>query len=183
MTTALIIIDTQDSFFHTPYWETSHFESFKQNMSDLVNYFQANNLPIVKVLHVDDVDQNSPFCLLNGFVKPMDFLPSKYDRVVHKTVHNAFTDTGLLRWLTRNGIRKLVISGIRTEQCCETTTRVASDLGFAVEFVLDATLTFAMTSPFTSKVHSVEEIHAHTALVLNKRFATITSAQDYGISE
>ncbi|WP_462172862.1 isochorismatase family protein [Pseudoalteromonas xiamenensis] len=127
MTTALIIIDTQDSFFHTPYWETSHFESFKQNMSDLVNYFQANNLPIVKVLHVDDVDQNSPFCLLNGFVKPMDFLPSKYDRVVHKTVHNAFTDTGLLRWLTRNGIRKLVISGIRTEQCCETTTRVASD--------------------------------------------------------
>lgn len=180
MTTALLVIDTQDSFYHAPYWQTTHFDAFSKNLSQVIEYFKAQHLPIVKVLHIEDEDQKSPFHLSSGLVKPMDFLPTQYDKVVYKTVHNAFTDTGLARWLKRHNIGKLVITGIRTEQCCETTTRVASDLGFEVEYVLDATLTFPMTSPLTGKTHSVEDIKAHTALVLNKRFATITSAKDYG---
>lgn len=42
--------------------------------------------------------------------------------------------------LTKHGIRRLVVSGIRTEQCCETTTWHASDLGWAVDYVGEATL-------------------------------------------
>ena len=58
-----------------------------------------------------------------------------------KTSHNAFTTTGLQQLLTSRGISELVICGIRTEQCCETTARVASDLGYRVTFVTDATAT------------------------------------------
>ena len=47
-------------------------------------------------------------------------------------------------WLRRMGIEELLVTGIRTEQCCETTTRHASDLGFKVRYVTDATLTFPM---------------------------------------
>lgn len=180
MSTALIVIDTQESFYQAPYWQTTHLDTFISNLKHVVAYFKSHHLPIVKVLHVEDGDQKSPFHLSSGLVKPMKFLPTEYDKVVYKTVHNAFTDTGLLRWLKRHNINKLVITGIRTEQCCETTTRVASDLGFEVDFVLDATLTFPMTSPFNDKTYSVEELQAHTALVLNRRFATITAAKDYG---
>ena len=61
--------------------------------------------------------------------------------VLTKTSHNAFTTTRLQQILTRRGISELVICGIRTEQCCETTARVASDLGYGVTFVTDATAT------------------------------------------
>ncbi len=59
-----------------------------------------------------------------------------------KTSHNAFTTTNLQQLLTTHGVRGLTVCGIRTEQCCETTTRVGSDLGYDVTFVTDATATF-----------------------------------------
>ncbi|HPY39875.1 MAG TPA: isochorismatase family protein, partial [Thiolinea sp.] len=68
----------------------------------------------------------------------MDFLqPIADEPIFIKQVHNALTESGLQAWLQQRGISKLKISGIRTEQCCETTTRVASGLGYQVDFVLD----------------------------------------------
>ena len=94
-----------------------------------------------------------------------------------KQVHNAFTDTGLLHWLLSNGIGRLLISGIRTEQCCETTARVASDLGFEVDFVSEATLTFAMTHQQSGRVFSAADIRERTELVLAGRFADVVSVE------
>lgn len=59
-----------------------------------------------------------------------------------KTSYNAFTTTSLQQLLTQRGIRGLRTCGLRSEQCVETTTRVASDLGFDVTYVVDATATF-----------------------------------------
>jgi len=61
------------------------------------------------------------------------------DAVFYKQVHSAMfgrTDAGvtLEPWLRERGIGELLITGIRTEQCCETTTRHASDLGFGVRY-------------------------------------------------
>ncbi|MFD0529361.1 cysteine hydrolase family protein [Kitasatospora arboriphila] len=67
--------------------------------------------------------------------------PEDGEPVLTKTSHNAFTTTNLQQQLTRHGIGEVVVSGIRTEQCCETTARVASDLGYQVVFVTDATAT------------------------------------------
>jgi nicotinamidase-related amidase len=67
--------------------------------------------------------------------------------------HSALVGTDLPVWLVENGIQKLIASGIRTEQCCETTTRHASDLGWQVDYVLDATLSFDMT--FKSWIQSL----------------------------
>jgi len=58
-----------------------------------------------------------------------------------KTSHNAFTTTNLQQLLTQQGITEVIVSGIRTEQCCETTARVAFDLGYHVTFVTEATAT------------------------------------------
>ena len=62
--------------------------------------------------------------------------------------------------------------GIRTEQCCETTTRNASDLGFEVDYVSEATLTFPMTT-LKGRTVSADEIRERTEMVLTGRFATI----------
>jgi hypothetical protein len=84
--------------------------------------------------------------------------------VFQKHVHNAFTDTGLDHWLRERDINQLIICGIRTEQCCETTARVASDLGYAVTFVSEATLTFPMTHKGITL--SADELRHRTETVL-----------------
>ena len=90
-----------------------------------------------------------------------------------KTSINAFTTTNLQQQLVQQGIRELVVCGIRTEQCCETTTRVANDLGFAVTFVTDATT----TSPLGSL--SAAEVIERTEQVLREReFATISTTDE-----
>jgi nicotinamidase-related amidase len=69
----------------------------------------------------------------------------------------------------------LIVSGIRTEQCCETTTRHASDSGYEVDFVSEATLTFAMTDR-QGRRWTAAEIKARTELVLDGRFARVLTA-------
>ena len=79
----------------------------------------------------------------SGHVRLLDGLePEPGEPVITKTSRNAFTTTNLQQILTEKGIRELVVCGIQTEQCCETTTRLAADLGYDVTFVTEATATF-----------------------------------------
>ncbi len=175
--TALLVIDVQDSFKQRPYWDEAIFTGYAERQSRLIERARQQGWPVVFVLH------NEPegvFSAESGFVRLMDFIERRSDEpLFNKHVHNALTESGLHEWLEQEGITKLVVSGIRTEQCCETTTRVASDLGYEVDFVLDATLTFPMQHPLTGETVSVEAIQSHTALVLADRFAAIRFVEDY----
>ena len=94
-----------------------------------------------------------------------------------KSRHSALVGTGLEVWLTQQGIGRLIVSGIRTEQCCETTTRHASDLGWQVDFVTDATLTWDMVQPDGQPL-TAADIKARTATVLQGRFATLCTVDE-----
>ena len=85
---------------------------------------------------------------------------------------NSGLASGLDVWLTQHGIQRLIISGMRTEQCCETTTRHASDLGWQVDFVTEATLTFDMLQA-NGEPLSAADIVTRTETVLRERFATL----------
>ena len=99
------------------------------------------------------------------------------DAVFHKRSHSALVGSGLDVWLVQHGIRRIIVSGIRTEQCCETTTRHASDIGYAVDYVSEATLTFAMTGR-DGRHWTPAEIKARTELVLDGRFARIATVDE-----
>ncbi|MFT4233944.1 MAG: isochorismatase family protein [Microbacterium sp.] len=89
-----------------------------------------------------------------------------------KTSVNSFTTTNLQQLLVTRGFRRVVICGIRTDQCCETTARIASDLGFDVTFVTDATSTSSVPG------FSGADIMARTEAVLAARgFAEIATTQ------
>ena len=82
----------------------------------------------------------------------------------------------MLPWLREHGVRRLMVAGIRTEQCCETTTRHASDEGFEVDFVTEATLTFDMKTP-AGAVLSAAQVRERTETVLVGRFATLVDVE------
>lgn len=166
--TVLLNIDTQCSFLHRPFWREDDLPAFQQALSQLISGCEARDVPVVDIFHVDKDDV---FTLASGFVRPLAFLTHTPAATFYKHVHNAFTDTGLDRWLRERDINQLIISGIRTEQCCETTARVASDLGYKVTFVTEATLTFPMT--WKGVTLDVEALRHRTETVLQGRFASV----------
>lgn len=171
--TALIVIDAQESFRHMPYWSDTDLAAFIDRQQALIDGARAQGIPVVRIFHVEP---EGAFSLTSGHVETMTPLAIEPAVTFRKTRHSAFVGTDLRIWLTERGIRRLLISGIRTEQCCETTTRDASDSGFEVDFVSEATLTFAMTGRDGTR-WSAQEIKARTELVLDRRFARIATVE------
>jgi nicotinamidase-related amidase len=178
MKSCLILIDAQESFRQRRYFTATDLPAYVAAQNALIDGCVAAGVPIVRIFHVDGPNTtDNPFSQESGHVKPLaelhDFEPAA---TFFKSRHSALVGTGLDVWLTQHGIQKLIISGIRTEQCCETTTRHASDLGWQVDYCLEATLTWDMQQQGGSTL-SAADIKARTATVLKDRFATICSVQ------
>lgn len=178
MKTCLIVIDVQESFRHRPYFDEGLLAPYLAAQNALIAGFTAAGAPIVRVFHSDGpaVAEN-PFAIESGLVRPLAGLAGfEAAATFTKGRHSALVGTGLDVWLTRHHIERIVVSGIRTEQCCETTTRHASDLGWQVDFVTEATLTFDMVQP-DGRPLGAADIKARTATVLKDRFATLCSVE------
>lgn len=179
MHTALILIDVQESFRHRPYWSEAPVQRFLERTHALLEGCRARGVPVVRILHTDgpDVPAN-PFSPASGLVRPLEGL-NAFEAAAEFTKHrhSALVGTGLGVWLRQQGIGRLIVAGIRTEQCCETTARHASDEGFEVDYVTEATLTFAMTQP-DGTVLSPRDLMLRTATVLNERFATVCAVEE-----
>jgi nicotinamidase-related amidase len=180
---ALLVIDVQESFRKRPYWRANELPVFLENVQSLIDLSRARGIPIAQVFHQESTDDaGDPFSRASGFVRPMPELSLRPDAVFHKSVHSALfgkTADGvtLESWLRHERVAEVLVTGIRTEQCCETTTRHASDLGFKVRYVTDATLTFPMQSR-SGREFSPAEIRERTELVLDGRFAQIVKTAD-----
>jgi nicotinamidase-related amidase len=182
--TVLLVIDVQESFRARPYWQPHEAPPFLANIQMLIDRCRERGIPVLQVFHQEpQADSRDPFHPASGLVRPMPELKLTADAVFYKEVHSALygkTAQGqtLEQWLREHGVEEILVTGIRTEQCCETTTRHASDLGFKVRFATDATLTFPMESRTTGRKFSTAEIRERTELVLDGRFARIVSAAE-----
>ncbi|HEX8616296.1 MAG TPA: cysteine hydrolase family protein [Thermoanaerobaculia bacterium] len=171
MDSALLVIDIQDSFKYDPArWATRNNPKFEANVTELIETFREASRPVIFVLH-NDADPG--FRPGDPEVRLMDFLERREgEAVIVKNTRNAFTSTDLQQRLAVLDVRKVAICGISTEQCCETTTRVAADLGYDVDFVTEATATFPIGSL------STDAIVERTEAVLKNRFARIATVSD-----
>ncbi len=178
MTTALLVIDLQDSFRDQPSWADISNPSIAADAARLVEHARATGDAVIWVLHAEP-GSDGPFDPENGLVRLQEGLePAAGEAVITKSSHNAFTTTDLERRLVQAGIRSLRLAGIRTEQCVETTARVGSDLGYEVEVVLDATATHPLALHDGSGTLPAADVIARTAAALSGRFATITTIDE-----
>ncbi len=173
--TALLVIDVQESFRHRDFWTERELPEFLSAANALIAGCAERGVPVVRILHVAG---DAMFSLESGHVRPLDGLMVVEPAAeFHKARHSALVGTGLHPWLQEQGVERLIVSGIRTEQCCETTARHASDEGFEVDYVPDATLTFDMQHLDGSTLSS-HDIVARITAVLSGRFATICSVDE-----
>ncbi|GAA1422494.1 cysteine hydrolase family protein [Agrococcus citreus] len=175
MTTALLVIDVQESFRQQPQWDRISNPGIAADVARLVEHARAAGEPVLWVLHAEP-GSGGAFDPESGAVRLIDGLePAADEPVLVKRVHNAFTTTDLEEQLERRDVRAVRLAGIRTEQCVETTARLASDLGYRVEVVLDATATHPLALHDGSGELTADEVITRTAAALSGRFATITT--------
>jgi nicotinamidase-related amidase len=190
MTTALVVIDVQESFRQLPLWDAVSTPDIAGRVARLVTAARSRGDRIVWILH-SEPGTDSEFDPALGHVRLVDGLvPAEGEPTFTKTSANAFTTTPLQQELTRHGVTEVVVCGIQTELCCETTARLAGDLGYAVTFVTEATATFPiehrdaapgrdlaeiLADPLTL---GTEELIARTEYALAGRFATIRTLDE-----
>jgi nicotinamidase-related amidase len=190
MTTALLVVDVQSSFIQRESWQAVSNPDIVRDVAELVAAARRAGDLVVWILH-SEPGTGTVFDPVNGFNRPMDGLAAEEgEPVLTKTSRNAFTTTNLQQLLTERGIRELVVCGIQTEQCCETTARVAADLGYDVTFVTEATATFPIPHrdapagrPYAQvladpRTLGVDEVIARTEYALAHRFATIRTVKE-----
>lgn len=171
---ALLVIDAQDSFKAGPRWERRDNHEFEKKVDALIQAYRDANLPVVYFLHTDS---DEAFSRDSRYFKLMDFIKPRADEpVMIKNTRNCFTSTTLQPYLIEKGVRRVGITGIQMEQCCETTARVAADLGYAVDFVTEATMTFPIPNwDKPGEELGVDAIRERTEYALRRRFARITT--------
>lgn len=171
---ALLVIDVQDSFTaDAARWARRSNPAFEANLTRLVDAYRDAGLPVIWIVHEDGDElfrPGSPHVRLQPWLSPREDEP-----VLRKNTRNAFTSTNLADVLAERGVRRLAITGIQTEQCCETTARLAGDLGYDVDFVTEATRTFPIRDPGTGDEQPVEQIARATEFALRGRFARIAT--------
>jgi nicotinamidase-related amidase len=190
MTRALIVIDVQESFRQRPLWAAISNPAIATDVARLVDGVRARGDLVVWLLHTEP-GSGTPFDPASGHVRYLEPLsPRPEEPQLTKTSHNAFTPTNLQQLLTQRGITELIVCGIRTEQCCETTARVASDLGYQVTYVTEATATNPIAHRDAPPGQTVAELLAdprtlpvsavieRTEYALAGRFATIATIED-----
>ena len=187
MTRALLVIDVQESFRQGPLWPAISNPGIASDVARLVDGVRANGDLVIWVLH-SEAGSGTWFDPARGHVRLMEPLtPRPGEPLLTKTSHNAFTTTSLQQLLTQRAITELVVCGIRAEQCCETTARVAFDLGYQVTFVTEATATNPIAHRDAPPDQPVEQLLAdprtlpasavieRTEYALAGRFATIAT--------
>ena len=170
---ALIVVDVQQGF-DDPFWGPANNPSCVANIERLLQAWRRHGQPVVLVRH-DSQSAESP---LRPGQPGNDLSPAvdgPHDLLITKTVNSAFYGTPDLHdWLRASGISRVTVCGITTNHCCETTARMAGNLGYETSFVLDATRTFDRVGP-DGGVVSADELARVTAANLHGEFATVLS--------
>ena len=175
--TALIVIDVQQGFDDTSFWGRRNNPSCEENIVRLIDAWREKGWPIVFVKHNSTTSASplEPGTVGNEF---KSMIVGEPDLLVEKQVHSAFYgEPDLGEWLDSHGIRGVAITGIQTNMCCETTARMASDLGYRLQFVVDATHTFDLTDSMGT-VSSAEDIAKYTGLTIAADFGRLVATSD-----
>jgi nicotinamidase-related amidase len=171
---ALIVIDVQQGFDDTGFWGARDNPECESNIAALVSRWRSESWPVVFVQHDSDNPQ-SPLSPTNPGHDFKDVLTGTPDLLVRKRVNSSFYGSpDLDAWLRSEDITQVVICGITTNHCCETTARMAGNLGYDTYFAIDATHTFDRAAPDGSIV-AASTLSTITATNLQGEFATVLS--------
>ncbi|KAI1413939.1 Isochorismatase hydrolase [Hypoxylon sp. FL1857] len=206
--TALILIDVQNGFKHPTHWGTTRSTpECEENISRLLKAAREHNKKqgvgvgatsdTVAICHIHhrSIYQDSPLhpsaqVEINGklveAVQPQPFArPESGEPVFTKNVNSSFIGTELETYLKSQGVRQLIITGLTTDHCVSTTTRMASNLRVVSRTSPtgeldegDIILVSDACAAFGKGDFDAETVHRVNLASLNEEFAQVVNTQD-----
>ncbi len=167
---ALLILDMQK--FFTDQQSHAYIPSSNAIIPVISTIVELFNGPIFLTRHVQPKDGSNLMTTwwrdrIEG--EPSQLHPeiSKIDgKVVLKEHYSAFHDTNLHQLLDELSTESLILTGVMTDLCCETTARDAFMRGFKVYFVADGTAS------------ATEERHVNTLKTISTGFGEVISSKE-----
>jgi nicotinamidase-related amidase len=178
MNQALLIIDVQNDYFAGGKCELHNPLAALANIEKLLNHFRELKKPIIHVQHIN-VKEGATFFIPNteGVLIHRNLTPQNDETLIIKHAPNSFYETGLLQTLKQNAISDLVICGMMTHMCIDTTTRACKDFGFNVTLIDDACATKNLS--YDGKTIPAETVHQTFMASLNGMFASVKKTDEF----
>ena len=131
MKTALLIVDVQNDYFLGGRMELKDTLNVSLRIKDLLEHCRNKSIPVVHIQHIS-IRPGSTFFLPETFGAEIheNVTPLADEKVIVKNYPNSFRNTELQTVLKNAGISKLIITGMMTHMCIDTTVRAAFDLGY-----------------------------------------------------
>lgn len=174
--TALILIDVQEGL-DEPRLGKRNNPHAEENMARLLADWRQHKRPIFHIQHMSSEPESPLRPELPGNAIKQMVAPQGDEPVIPKKVNCAFVGTDLEGRLRARQITSVVVVGLTTNHCVETSARIASDLGFATIVVADATAAHDRTS-YDGTYYSAEALHNASLASLHGEFATIVKTDD-----
>lgn len=175
---ALLVIDMQDFFLYpaSPTFTCGGL-AILPTLKRLIQAFREANRPVIYTCHVHHPDRIDAgimgwwwegMCVEGSAESKVhdDLAPLPKEKVIFKHRYSSFYNTDLETVLRCLKVEDLVISGVMTNLCCESTARDAYQRDYRVFFLADG----------TGSVN--EEMHLASLLNLAFGFAFVTTANE-----
>jgi len=181
MRTALLLIDIQNDYFPGGAMELVGADRASAHAASLLARFRDRAWPVFHVRHLSArptatfFRPNTPGADIHSSV-----LPAAGEAVITKSFPNSFRETPLLETLRSAEIGALVIAGMMTHMCVDTTVRAAADLGFACTLAHDACATRDLS--FGGRSVAAADVQCAYLAALNGSFANVLSAAEVDAS-
>ena len=134
MKTAFIIIDVQNILVETGFKT----ERLLEKISYLQNQARSKNIEIIYIQHIENSEAQ-----ISKAWQLSELLSRKpNEKVFQKKYNSIFKETGLKEYLDKQGIEKLVLCGMQTEYCVDTSVKVAFEYGYQLIIPEGAVTTF-----------------------------------------
>jgi nicotinamidase-related amidase len=177
MKTALLIIDVQNDYFHEGRMELYNSVNACNKIKDLLRHFRDHSMPVIYIQHVS-IKPGATFFLpeTHGVEIHDNIKPVPGEKVIIKNYPNSFRNTELNDYLKKNNISKLVIVGMMTHMCIDTSVRAAFDLGYECIVVGDCCATRNLT--IGDNEISAENVQNSFLAALNGTFSKVIRKED-----
>lgn len=178
MKKALILVDIQNDYFQGGKYELFEPEQAAKQAKELLDFFRLNRLPIVHVRHIS-LSPNASFFLPDSVGSEIysGCRPMEEEDVVIKHRPDSFLSTSLKEKLDAKEVTELVICGMMTHMCIDTTVRAANAYGYSIELIEDACATRNLEWKGT-KVPAQQVQNAFMSAI-DGSFATVFSAKKW----
>ena len=177
MKQALLVIDVQNDYFAGGKMALSQPDVALAKVNLLEDYFLKKDQPIIYIQHIKHVP-NADF--FGSGTTGADLHPglraTENSLVIEKHFPNSFLETPLLQTLQDLSVEQLVICGMMTHMCVDSTTRAARELGFQPILITDATATKALT--VAGKTVAAEDVQLSFLAAL-QNFSTEMTAEEF----